>query len=397
MAADGAGAAVPRGPDTTLAALLDGHRLVVTCGAGGVGKTTVAAAVGAAAARRTPRRVLVLTVDPARRLASALGMERLGNVEVRVPPARFSALGDDAEGELWVAMLDTKQSWDDLVARHAPDARTRDAILANPLYRNITARFATSHDYIAAERLHEIDVDGRFDLVVVDTPPSRNAVDFLDAPARMAEFFSSRLLRWLIAPYRSRLVTAASRPFLAVADRLLGAQFLADIAEFFILFRTMYDGFVERSVAVERTLRDPGTTFLVVTTLEPAPAREAEQFCGELRRRGLALGGLVLNRTLPEALATGAAAASARALREGSSALGATLAGDLGASARDVARVLDEVADGYDNLAATAAEQEGRATSLARTGAPTVVRVPLVDRDLAELGGLLALGDLLGA
>jgi anion-transporting ArsA/GET3 family ATPase len=296
-----------------------------------------------------------------------------------------------------VAMLDTKQSWDDLVARHAPDARTRDAILANPLYRNITARFATSHDYIAAERLHELDVDGRFDLVVVDTPPSRNAVDFLDAPARMAEFFSSRLLRWLIAPYRSRLVTAASRPFLAVADRLLGAQFLADIAEFFILFRTMYDGFVERSVAVERTLRDPGTTFVVVTTLEPAPAREAGQFCGELRRRGLALGGLVLNRTLPPALATKAAAASARALRQGSSSLGATMAADLGASAADVARVLDEVADGYDNLAATATEQEGRAAILGRAGAPAVVRVPLVDRDLADLGGLLALGDLLGA
>ena len=127
-------------------------------------------------------------------------------------------------------------------APHAPDAETREQILANPLYQNISGRFVQSHDYIAMERLYEIHSEGKYDLIVVDTPPTRNALDFLDAPQRMADFFSSRLLRWLIVPYRSRLVNIASKPFYQVADRILGTQFLADISEFFILFQSMYDG-----------------------------------------------------------------------------------------------------------------------------------------------------------
>ena len=163
------------------------------------------------------------------------------------PRRRFVAAGVKPMGELWAAMLDTKESWDSLIRLHAPDERTRDEILANPLYRNISGRFVQSHDYIAMERLFEIHAEGNYDLIVVDTPPTRNALDFLDAPERMAEFFSSRLLRWLIVPYRSRLVNFASKPFYQIADRILGTQFLADIAEFFILFQSMYDGFVERA------------------------------------------------------------------------------------------------------------------------------------------------------
>ena len=132
----------------------------------------------------------MLTVDPARRLATALGLEQFGNVETRVPDELFVDAGVEPRGELWAAMLDTKQSWDDLVRRHAPDAETRDAILANPLYQNITGKFVQSHDYIAMERLYEIHSSGRYDLIVVDTPPTRNAIDFLEAPERMADFFS---------------------------------------------------------------------------------------------------------------------------------------------------------------------------------------------------------------
>ena len=139
-----------------------------------------------------------------------------------------------------------------------------------------------THDYIAMERLYEIHSEGNYDLIVVDTPPTRNALDFLEAPQRMADFFSSRLLRWLIVPYRSRLVNLASRPFYQVADRILGTQFLEDIAEFFILFQTMYAGFVERAEAVTRLLSDRRTTFVVVSTLEAAPVREAEFFSAEL-------------------------------------------------------------------------------------------------------------------
>src|SRR3546814_4304530 len=140
-------------------------------------------------------------------------------------------------------MLYTKESWDDLVRSHAPDAATRDAILANPLYKNITGRFVQSHDYIAMERLYEIHSSGRYDLIVVDTPPTRNAIDFLEAPERMADFFSSRLLRWLTVPARSRLPPMASKPFYSVAARILGSKIRAYIDEFCLRFPTMYDGF----------------------------------------------------------------------------------------------------------------------------------------------------------
>ena len=288
------------GVSASLEQLLAANEVVVTCGSGGVGKTTTAAALAAMAAAHLGGRVLVLTVDPARRLANALGLEQFGNVEREVPAAAFTEVGIKPRGRLFAAMLDTKASWDDLVRLHAPDEATRDAILANPLYQNITGKFVQSHDYIAMERLYEIHASGRYDLIVVDTPPTRNAIDFLEAPERMADFFSSRLLRWLIAPYKSRLYNAASKPFYLVADRILGTQFLADIAEFFILFQTMYAGFVERAEAVKRTLQDPRTTFMVVTTLDAAPAREAEFFIDALESRRLDLGALVLNKVLPE-------------------------------------------------------------------------------------------------
>ena len=196
--------------EASLSRLLASREIVVACGPGGVGKTTTAAAAAAMAAARLGGKVLVLTVDPARRLANALGLEGIGNREKRVPPEAFADAGAKPMGELYAAMLDTKESWDDLIRHHAPDARTRDEILSNPLYRDISGRFVQSHDYIAMERLFEIHSEGTYDLIVVDTPPTRNALDFLDAPERMGDFFSSRLLRWLIVPYRSRFVNFAS-------------------------------------------------------------------------------------------------------------------------------------------------------------------------------------------
>jgi anion-transporting ArsA/GET3 family ATPase len=368
-----------------LAELVDQHRLVVVCGSGGVGKTTVAASLGARVADRSARRVLVLTVDPARRLATALGLDKgLGNAPVRV--------ADVGPGELWVAMLDTKRSWDDLVRRHAPDAPTRDAILGNPLYQNITGKFVAAHDYIAAERLHELDASGRWDLIVVDTPPSRHALDFLEAPARMAEFFGSRLLRWLTVPYRSKVFTLASKPFFAVADRILGAQFLADIAEFFLLFQTMESGFVSRARAVDGTLRDAGTTFVVVTTLEAAPAREAESFIRQLASRGFSLGAVVANRTVPPAVLGPAAVAAATQLGEQADALGGRLAGVVGEAADgdDIGRVLVEVAAGFGHLR-VAAERQGAVARRLRPLAPRWATAPVLDRDVTDVDGLLSL------
>jgi anion-transporting ArsA/GET3 family ATPase len=381
-----------------LSGLLAAREIVITCGSGGVGKTTTAAAAAAMAAAELGGRVLVLTIDPARRLASALGLEELGNVEVEIPAEVWADAGVKPRGELWAAMLDTKASWDDLVATHAPDQATHDAIIANPLYQNITGRFVQSHDYIAMERLWEIHRSGRYDLVVVDTPPTRNAIDFLEAPDRMADFFSSRLLRWLIAPARSRVLTAASRPFYTIADRILGSQFLEDIAEFFILFQSMHAGFVERATAVARLMHDPRTAFVVVSTLEPAPAREAVFFIGELERRELALGGVVVNKVLPEILLREDAQSFARCLSERSDELADELGGTEARpeESRAVARVLAEVGDSFANFAVVARREAELRADLSRRADP-VVPIPHLDHDVADLAGLLELGEALWA
>ncbi|MGH9242831.1 MAG: ArsA family ATPase [Acidimicrobiales bacterium] len=374
----------------SLERLLAAKEIAISCGSGGVGKTTAAASVAAMAAIHLGGNVLVLTVDPARRLANALGLETFGNVETQVPPESFAAAGAEPRGELWAAMLDTKQSWDDLVRRHAPDAQTRDAILANPLYQNVTGKFVQSHDYIAMERLYEIHSSGRYDLIVVDTPPTRNAIDFLEAPGRMADFFSSRLLRWLTAPARSRVLNMASRPFYTVADRILGSQFLEDIAEFFLLFQTMYGGFVERSKAVTRTLGDKRTTFVVVSTLEPAPLREAEFFMEALADRNLHLGAIVLNKVLPDYLLDGEAGEAAQRLSSSAEKVAAKLPAEAGPP-EQVARVLKEVGESFLNFRVVAEREAEQRAELSTV--PDVVAVaPYLDTDVYDLPGLLRLG-----
>ncbi len=373
--------------------LLAAKEIVIHCGSGGVGKTTTAAAVAAMAAVHHGGKVLVLTVDPARRLADALGLAAIGNTETQVSPAAFAAAGVEPRGELWAAMLDTKQSWDDLVRRHAPDPATRDAILANPLYKNITSRFVQSHDYIAMERLYEIHASGTYDLIVVDTPPTRNAIDFLEAPGRMADFFSSRLLRWLTVPARSRVLNMASKPFYSVADRILGSKFLQDIAEFFLLFQTMYRGFVERAEAVTRTLADKRTTFVVVSTLEAAPVQEAEFFIDALEERGLHLGAVVLNKVLPTWFLDKGSTGAAEALCARSEALAAQLPRELGAPDQ-VARVLHEMGESFLNFQVVAKREAEIRAEL--SAAPEVVAsVPYFDHDITDLTGLLELGQQL--
>ncbi len=367
--------------------LLATKEIVVACGPGGVGKTTTAAAAAVMAAIRHGSKVLVLTVDPAKRLADALGLDGIGNAEHRVPDDAFRAAGIKPRGQLWAAMLDTKESWDALIRRHAPDQQARDEILANPLYQNISGRFVQSHDYIAMERLYEIHSEGKYDLIVVDTPPTRNALDFLDAPQRMADFFSSRLLRWLIVPYRSRLVNFASKPFYQIADRILGTQFLADISEFFILFQSMYAGFVERAEAVTRLLSDRRTTFMVVSTLEATPVREAEFFSAELMARQLHLGAVVLNKVLPEYLRDAQADKLAQSMIGRTTELAAGLTDDPVVAAR----VLGEVAESFLNFGVVARREAEQQAEL--KGAPDVlVTVPFFDADIYDMGGLLQLG-----
>ncbi|MDH4145108.1 MAG: AAA family ATPase [Acidimicrobiia bacterium] len=369
--------------------------IVVIGGAGGVGKTTVAASFAAAVAATEPGRVLVLTIDPARRLATSLGVGELGNAETLVGPERWAEAGIRPRGELWAAMLDTRAAWDDLVRRHAPDAGTARAILANRLYANVTSRFAESHPYVASERLHELVEQGGYDLVVVDTPPSRQAIDVIDAPRRMREFFAGRLLRWLIAPATSRLVGLASRPFFVLADRVLGAQFLADVGAFFRLMSTMEDGFVSTADAVETMLRDEAR-FVVVTTPEPGPAREAATFAAALVERGHRLGAVVLNRAVPDwvtaeptvhtgvLLATDAEGVAAQVAGAGA----AVPAGPLG-------RVLAEVGRSHRLLLAAAERQDAVEGELAGAGA-ALVRLAIQPDELTDLGALVRAGRLLG-
>jgi anion-transporting ArsA/GET3 family ATPase len=402
--------AVTTRAEGSLDRLLAAKSIAIFCGPGGVGKTSVAAASAAVAAARLGGKVLVVTVDPARRLADALGLSAIGNVERPVPADRLKAAGldvrDGRSGQsrtpgLWAAMLDTKQSWDDLVLRYARDEETAYRILENRLYHNITARFVQSHDYIAMERLHEIHAEGGYDLIVVDTPPTRNALDFLEAPERMADFFGSRLLRWLTMPYRvggkrgARMLNMASRPFYQVADRILGGQFLEDIGEFFLNFQTMYDGFVARAKSVQALLRDRRTTFVVVSTLETAPLREAEFFISELSARKLHLGAVVLNKTLPDYLLAEAGDAAARALcaDPGPAARAATTA-DADLDPATVGRVLGTIGESFLNFEVAAKREAELRAELGRLSAP-VLRVPAFEEDIHDLSGLARLGNCL--
>ena len=380
--------------DVGVAHLLAAKEMIIVCGSGGVGKTTTAAALAAQAAIHIGGRVLVLTVDPAKRLANALGLQAFGNTETRIPESAFVAAGVQPRGELWAAMLDTKAGWDELIRRHAPDAQLRDTVLANPLYTNITGRFVQSHDYIAMERLHELHASGAYDLVIIDTPPSRNALDILDAPGRMMEFFGSRLLRWLTVPYRSRLFTAASKPFYQVADRVLGSRFLQDIAEFFVLFQTMEQGFVTRAREVERLLSDPRTSFLVVSTLEAAPAHEAAFLASALRERNLPLGGVVINRAMPAVLREPAVATAATTLGAvvEQQRLSAALGAELDAEPAVVQSLLAAISASFHDIAMVATREAERRSELERL-APFTAVAPALGQDIHHLAGLLELGD----
>ncbi len=376
-------------PASAYEQLLAGREVVVVCGPGGVGKTTVAAASGLLAAGHLGGRVLVLTVDPARRLATALGLDGLDNTEVRVD---LVALGvASPRGELWAAQLDTKGSWDDLVRRHAPDERVREAILANAIYRDISTTFVQSHDYIAMERLHELHASGRYDLIVVDTPPSRNAIDFLEAPGRMAEFFGSRLLRWLTAPYRSRLFNVASRPFYTVADRILGQQFLREIADFFILFQTMHSGFVERAEEVETTLRSRRTAFVVVSTLDPAAVVEGAFLVDELAARHLHLGSVVVNRVLPSFLADREAGDAAQRLVDDAAAIALSLEAIADVSLLE--QVLREIGGSFLDYGVVATRQGELRRELV-SGRPFAV-VPWLATEQSDTEGLVRVADAL--
>jgi anion-transporting ArsA/GET3 family ATPase len=277
-------------------AIADAHVLVTT-GAGGVGKTTTAAALGLAAAR-AGRRTLVLTIDPARRLAQAMGLEGLSD-----EPSKVEL---DAPGELWAMMLDMQTTFDRLIDRHATSKSNAQAIKENRIYRTLSSTLSGTQEYMAMERLHELHDTGEWDLLIVDTPPSRSALDFLDAPNRMTSFLEGRLLRLLMKPGMAagkgvgRMVGFGATAFMKVAGRVTGMELLDDLAQFFRNFEGMYAGFKERAEEVLALLQEPSSQFVVVTSPEPPPLREAHYFLERLEKEGLHAAGVVVNRIRPE-------------------------------------------------------------------------------------------------
>jgi anion-transporting ArsA/GET3 family ATPase len=270
-------------------------RIIVCCGSGGVGKTTTAAAVGLRAAERG-RHVVVLTVDPARRLAQSMGLSSLDNTPRPVP------LRDAAEGgTLDAMMLDMKRTFDEIVEAHADPDRAGQ-ILANPFYQSLSSSFAGTQEYMAMEKLGQLRRTEQWDLIVVDTPPSRSALDFLDAPQRLSRFLDGRLIKLLTAPTRAggraylKVVNVSFGVLTGIVTKVLGAQVLRDVQTFVSAFDTMFGGFRERAEDTYRLLQTPGTAFLVVATPEPDALREASYFVERLSEDRMPLAGLILNR-----------------------------------------------------------------------------------------------------
>jgi anion-transporting ArsA/GET3 family ATPase len=270
-------------------------RIVVCCGAGGVGKTTTAAALGVRAAEVHGRRTVVLTIDPARRLAQSMGLSELDNT-----PRQVKGIDAERGGELHAMMLDMKRTFDEVVQQHTTPQRAAE-IFANPFYQAVSSTFAGTQEYMAMEKLGQLRGADEWDLIVVDTPPSRSALDFLDAPARLSRFLDGRMLRLLLAPARSgrsmfSLVTASFGLFSRAVQKILGAQLLTDLSGFVSALDSMFGGFRQRADDTYRILQDPQTAFLLVAAPERDAVREAAYFARRLVDERMPLAGLVLNR-----------------------------------------------------------------------------------------------------
>jgi len=290
---------------------LRGKRIAVCVGPGGVGKTTVAAALGLRRAL-AGENVLVCTIDPARRLASAMGLGALGNAETRVPDEAFAAAGLAPRGQLFAMMLDVKRTWDDLVARHAPDAPRRERIYQNRLYQQLSGALAGSQEYMAMEKLYELATERDYDLIVLDTPPTAHALDFLEAPARILHFLGNDAARSLLRPALRagraglRFFQLGSQYVIKALGRFTGADVLRDLADFLGGFEGMYDGFEKRAAAVRALLAQPDVGFVLVSSAAPASVSEALALHQRLRAEKLVVAGAVANRVAPSLWETGA-------------------------------------------------------------------------------------------
>ncbi|MCA9640379.1 MAG: ArsA family ATPase [Polyangiaceae bacterium] len=295
----------------SLDALIDERRVVLCVGCGGVGKTTVAAALALAGARRG-KRVLCLTIDPARRLANSLGLDRMTGEAQRVEPALFQRAGLDVQGSLTVMMLDTKRTFDELVTRHASSTAARDKILENRLYQYVSTSLAGTQEYMAMEKLLSVKQDSHYDLIVLDTPPTSNALDFLDAPERITEAIDSAAMRWFIQAFESsgkfslNLVAKSVALVLRGIGKLTGGGFLEQMAEFITELNDLFGGFKSRAAEVAKAFRSTEFAYVLVTSPAPMAIREVLFFAERLHDQGMARDAFVVNRVhrAPRSVAT---------------------------------------------------------------------------------------------
>jgi anion-transporting ArsA/GET3 family ATPase len=372
-----------QGPETALMAVVRERHVVICAGPGGVGKTTCAAAIALQGAR-LGRRACVVTIDPAKRLADALGLETLTN---EAKPVAFASLGPQdgragqegrGTGELWALMLDTKTTFDEVVMRNAGSEEQAQAILDNVVYRNISGALGGTQEYMAMEKLYELHQEGRFDLIVVDTPPTRRALDFLDAPGRLLRFLDNRIFRLLMMPTRAglRAVGLATQLFLRTVSRVVGGEVVADAVAFFAAFEGMEQGFRERAAKVDELLSDDRTAFVLVAAPRRDAVAEAIYFGDRLRESSGEVAALVVNRMFPNfgPVPPGLEGADPPD----------PLVAALGTNLRELDRVADREEQHVDTLTGHL------------PGAP-VIRVPFLPDDVHDLDGLTELGQWLFA
>lgn len=285
-------------PDGKIGTGAGGPSIYVCAGPGGVGKTTVSAALALGLAA-SGRRVAVVTIDPAKRLATALGLEQLGGEPQLIDPQRLAQGGIEVRGQLWAMTLDVKRTLDKLIGTLAPDSHTREEILGNRIYRDLSSAVAGSQELSAVAKLYELHHEGGFDTIVLDTPPSRNALDFLDAPTRLERFLGGRAIGVFLAPggLAARLIGRPTFLIFSIFARAAGIDLLGDLTAFFRSLASTVDGMIERARGVGELLRDPATTsFLIVTSPERDPAQEAIALGEHLAEQGMPFGGLIVNR-----------------------------------------------------------------------------------------------------
>lgn len=359
-----------------LSSRLRTKRVLICVGAGGVGKTTTSAALALGLAMRG-QKVAVVTIDPAKRLASALGLTELSG-----EPRRIHGDGSvKIKGELWALMLDAKRTFDEIIERLAPDDGQRDEILANPVYRELSTAVSGSHELSAIAKLYELHEEHDFDVIVLDTPPSRNALDFLEAPGRLLGFLEGRALQVFLAPggLTAKLFGRGTALVFSIFARVTGVDMLGDLSTFFRTMSGVLDGFSERTRGVQELLRDPHTAFLIVTSPELEPAREAAYLADRLKSAGMSRGELIFNRVHGDGLA-------GRSVQDVTNLLSAKLGADL---AGRVARNLEDFDVLVERDRATVARLSGE------LGQKQPVLVPALDEDIQDLLGLARISEYL--